>query len=278
MSQWKHGLRRTGLWSSGSLAFAVVLTLLCAVVGCRSASEQRVTGIVVDEHGNAVQDARVTVGYQGWAWEPYLVWDHFYGAEGVTDGRGRFHIDLRASGRLLATVETAHGAIRGVAVSAAEDLRLVTPAASPVCSCWRYSGPLFLVYAPIGIDGPLSSADPNQDRALGALAHRVLAERATGGSREITLTVRGGSTSSWFPDDGIYGGMLNYHPPLDALERQRAPRRLRLGHANGLLILRSEGAYLIVELGTGIATQHNGDGTTAESLLLPARWARRDSG
>ena len=114
---------------------------------------------MVDEHGAAVSDARVTVGYSGWAWEPYLVWDHFYSAEGVTDERGRFRVELPAPERLLATVETEHGVIRNAAVSATAELRLVTPAAAPLCGCWNYRSPMFLVRAPIGRDASLSSVN-----------------------------------------------------------------------------------------------------------------------
>ena len=255
------------------LASVVVLAALCAITGCSSTIQRHITGVVVDEHGAAVSGARVIVGYNGWSLEPYLVWDHFYSAESVTDGRGVFRIELTAPERLMATVETENGAIRNAAVSAMEDLRLVTPAAIPECARWSYSSPTFLVGVPIGVEAPLSSANTRQSPGLNALQYRFLIERATDRPRDITLTVRAGDSSSWFPESGIYGGMLNYHPSLERFDYRDTLTGVRLGQAKGVLILRTEDVYLILELGPGVTTESRGDGLT-DSVLLPARWAK----
>lgn len=250
-----------------------LLASLCTLAACNLTAPREVTGVVVDEHGAPVSQARVIVGYSGWAWDPYLVWDHFYSVETATDPGGRFRVDLTAPERLSATVESGHGAIRSVSVSANEDLRLVTPAAGPACRCWSYSSPMFLAQARIGDQEPLSTANAREERRISTLPHRFRVERSSDNPRQITLTVLDGDSSDWFPEDGIYGGMLDYHPPLERFDYRSAPRPIRLGQANGVVVLRTDDAYLVLQMGTGYATQSAGDGGTVESLLLPARWA-----
>lgn len=250
-----------------------LLVSLWGLTACSPTTPRQVAGVVVDEHGGAVAGARVIVGYHGWAWDPYLVWDHFYATETATDTRGRFQLDLTAPAWLLATVETRETAIRSVSVPATDGLRLVIPAADPACRCWTYVSPMFLTQLPIGGDGALSSTHERHGPRLTSLPHRFRVERAPDDRRAITLTVFGGDSGVWFPDDGVYGGLLDYHPPLDTIAYGSDPASVSLGEAKGVVVVRTANAYLLVELGTGYSTQTSGDGQAVETLLLPARWA-----
>ena len=225
-----------------------------------------------DQPPAPVLSSAITAG----AWEPYLVWDHFYATEGSTDDRGRFGLDLDAPERLLATVETDHGAIRNVAVTARSDLRLVTPAPGPSCACWSYDGPMFLAQVPVGATSRLSATTELHVQRLQALPHQLHVERATGDTREITLSVVGGAASVWFPDDGLYGSVLDYHPPIDRFDFAAMSPSVQMGRATGAVVLRgADGVYLLLAVGTGFATQSAGRESEDEWLLLPARWALR---